>query len=138
MLTNTELEGLRTRRDEIRRALATIGDLRPGSLFERYRRCGKPGCHCARPDAPGHGPRWVVTARVGGRPLTRSIPEGAVARTRAQIAECGRLRELTAELIEVSERLCQERLERDLPEPSAKRGRSNPRSRRSSSPRRRG
>ena len=68
-------------------------------MFERYRKCGKPGCHCAAEGDPGHGPNRVLTARVDGKPLTR-----------AQIAECKRLRALTAELIEVSEGLCQSRL----------------------------
>ena len=56
------------------------------------------------------GEKCGLTARVDGKPLTRAIPRDAVALTRAQIAECKRLRALTAELIEVSEGLCQSRL----------------------------
>ena len=93
--------------------LASLGDLRPGSLFERYRKCGKPGCHCARDGDPGHGPNWVLTSRVNGLPLTRAIPREAVAETRAQIDEYQRLRALTAELVEVSEGLCHARLTAD-------------------------
>ena len=110
MLSDMDVDVLESRRKEIQRELALIGDLRPGSLFERYRKCGKPGCHCAAEGDPGHGPNWVLTARVDGKPLTRAIPRDAVARTRAQIEECKRLRALTAELIEVSEGLCQSRL----------------------------
>ena len=110
MLSEMDVKGLEARGEAIRRELASIGDLRPGSLFERYRKCGKPGCHCAREGDPGHGPNWVLTARVNGRPLTRAIPRKAVAQTRAQIDEYQRLRALTAELVEVSEGLCQARL----------------------------
>ena len=110
MLADMDVKGLEARREAIRRELASLGDLRPGSLFERYRKCGKPTCHCAREGDPGHGPNWVLTSRVNGRALTRAIPSGAVAETRAQIEECKRLRALTAELIEVSEGLCHARL----------------------------
>ena len=110
MLSDMDVKDLDARREAIRRELALIGDLRPGSLFERYRKCGKPGCHCAREGDPGHGPNWVLTARVNGRALTRAIPREAVAETRAQIDEYKRLRALTAELVEVSEGLCHARL----------------------------
>jgi hypothetical protein len=46
---------LRDRRDELKTALAELGDLRPGSLVERYRRCGKPNCRCAAEGVAGHG-----------------------------------------------------------------------------------
>jgi len=99
------LQELRSRRDELRTELAAIGELRPGSLVGRYRKCGKANCHCAQEGAPGHGPSWSLTHRVGGKTLTRIIPQALVARTKAQIAEYRRLRELTRQLVEVSERL---------------------------------
>ena len=126
-----DADGLAVRRDEIFRELASLGELRPGSLFERYRRCGKPGCHCANEGDPGHGPNWVLTARVGGKSRTHAIPAEAVEQTRAQIAEYKRLRTLTAELVEVSDGLRQTRLEGDAPGTPGKRGRSAPRSTRS-------
>ena len=110
MLPVVDADGLAVRREEILGELASLGELRPGSLFERYRRCGKPGCHCAAEGDPGHGPNWVLTAKVGGRARTRAVPAEAVERTRAQIAEYQRLRALTAELVEVSDGLCQSRL----------------------------
>ena len=87
MFPIVDADELAVRREEICRALASLGELRPGSLFERHRKCGKPGCHCAREGHPGHGPNWVWTANVGGKSRTRAIPPGAVERTRAQIAE---------------------------------------------------
>ena len=133
MVADMDAKGLDARREAIRRELASIGDLRPGSLFERYRKCGKPGCHCAREGDPGHGPNWVLTARVSGRALTRAIPREAVAQTRAQIDEYKRLRALTAELVEVSEGLCHARLaaEREAGR-EVKKGASRKRSRRRS------
>jgi hypothetical protein len=31
-----------------------LGDLRLGSITATIRRCGKPTCHCAKPNDPGH------------------------------------------------------------------------------------
>ncbi|MCY3793837.1 MAG: hypothetical protein OXG51_05605 [Gammaproteobacteria bacterium] len=136
MLTDVDVNGLEARRNSVMRQLASLGDLRPGSLFERYRKCGKPTCHCAREGDLGHGPNWVLTSRVNGRALTRAIPPEAVAQTRSQIEECKRLRALTAELVEVSERLCHARLSSDRETGrEAKKGASRKPSRRRSGPR---
>ncbi len=80
-------------------------DLRPGSLVERYRRCGKPGCHCAGTGASGHGPSWSLTHAVGGKTVTRIIPPHAVDATRRQIAEYQRFRGLVRALVDTSERV---------------------------------
>jgi len=101
------IEELRKRRDELRAELNRVSDLRPGSLVERYRRCGKPGCHCAREGSAGHGPHWSLTREVAGKTKTRVIPLSAVERTREQIAEYRRFRRLARELVETSERLCE-------------------------------
>jgi hypothetical protein len=101
------IEELRKRRDELRVQLAAIGDLRPGSLVERFRRCGKVGCHCAREDSVGHGPSWSLTREVAGKTVTRVVPSSAVERTREQLAEHRRFRGLARELVEVSEQLCE-------------------------------
>lgn len=110
MPTTNDPEALERRRHEIRDELTSVGDLRPGSLVGRYRRCGKPNCHCAAKAAGGHGPSWSLTRRVGGKTVTRIIPPSAVTQTREQIAEYQRFRKLTGELVEVSERLCETHL----------------------------
>ena len=103
----TTSEVLLLRRDHLRTELAEIGDMRPGSLAERYRKCGKPSCHCARKGAPGHGPSYSLTHAVKAKTLTRIIRSGpAVERTRRQIAEYQRFRALVRELVAVSEQLC--------------------------------
>jgi hypothetical protein len=102
-----QIEVLRTKRDQLKARLVEIGDMRPGSLVERFRKCGKPACHCAEKDAPGHGPCYSLTHGVAGKTVTRIIPKGAaVARTRQQIAEYQRFRALVRELIAVSAQIC--------------------------------
>lgn len=110
-MADTSFEHLGKKRDEIRKEVAAVGDMRPGSLVERYRRCGKPGCHCAKEGARGHGPSWSLTRAVGGKTVTTIIPVDAVDQARRDIAEYQRFRGLTRDLVDVSERLCDARLQ---------------------------
>jgi hypothetical protein len=101
------LQSLRDRRDQLTASLARVDDLRPGFLTARFRKCGKPNCHCAQKDSPGHGPSYSLTHRVGGKTVTQVIPQGpAVERAKEQIAEYRRFRNLIRELIVVSEQIC--------------------------------
>lgn len=117
-------------RDALLAELAGVGDLRPGTLQSRYRKCGKPNCHCAREGDPGHGPKWVLVSRIDGRTRNWTVPDEAVERTRAHLDECARFRKLARELVAVGDELCQARLEADTPGAPGKRGRSAPRPRR--------
>ncbi len=123
------LDSLLRRREQIRTELASIGDLRPGSLKSRFRRCGKPSCRCAREGHPGHGPSWFLSRIVKGKMHCRGIPAHALAETRRQVVECGRLRELTRELMEVSDRICDFRLQARRRRQRVKKGASPPKSR---------
>ena len=53
---------------------------------------------------------------------SRSIPVHAVEDTRRQVGECQRLRDLTRELMEVSDTICQIRLRTDTGAPTAQKG----------------
>lgn len=97
---------LTRRQNELKQQLAEIGQMCPGSLIERYRKCGKPSCHCARPGAQGHGPSWSLTRTVQGKTVTKIIPAAALEETRAQVAEYQRFRALSRELVEISAQLC--------------------------------
>lgn len=121
--STTEL--LLLKRDHLRAQLAEVGDMRPGSLVERYRKCGKPSCHCARKGAPGHGPSYSLTHPVKGKTVTRIIPLGpAVEHTRRQIAEYQRFRTLVRELVAVNEKLCDLQL-RPAEDPSSEEVKKN-------------
>ncbi len=111
MPATVDVDALEAQRQQLFRQLTTLGDLRPGSLTASYRKCGKPTCRCADASSRGHGPHWQLTAKVNGKTRTRTIPAAALAATRAQIAECQRLRRWIWELIEVSEGLCDARLQ---------------------------
>ncbi len=56
------LADLERRRNELVEQMASLGDMRRGSLTERYIPCGKPGCRCTKP-----GNRWPVSFGTTGR-----------------------------------------------------------------------
>lgn len=107
MLTPLDLNTLRLQRDQLQAQLAQIGDMRPGSLVPRFRKCGKPACHCAKKGSMGHGPSYSLTHPISGKTVTRIIPAGAaVDRTRAQLEEYHRFRRLVQQFTTVSEQVC--------------------------------
>jgi hypothetical protein len=123
-------DAIEQRRVALRTELTQVGAMRPGSLVGRYRRCGKPQCHCARPGAQGHGPSWSLTHAVAGKTVTRVIPPDAVETTHRQIAEYRRFRGLVRALVAASEQACAAALARPVAaDPAAEKGGSRRRSR---------
>jgi hypothetical protein len=111
MPTDPDLEALLRQRDQLKVDLTSVGDMRPGSLVPRFRKCGKPSCHCAKKDDAGHGPSYSLTHAVSGKTVTHVIPAGAaVERARQQLDEYHRFRELVRQLIAVSEQICDRQL----------------------------
>ena len=66
------LAKLESERSELLEQFLRLGDLRPGSITAVVRRCGKPTCHCAKPNDPGHDPQVRLTRRVAGKTITVS------------------------------------------------------------------
>lgn len=98
---------LENRRAELLRALANLNDMRPGSIVGAVWRCGKPTCHCAQPDDPGHGPNLRLTYKWHGKTVTQSLPTpAAVRKAEQEIAEFRNYQQLSRELVEVSEQVC--------------------------------
>jgi len=123
------LDDLQRERSRLEVALTQMDDLRPGSLVERFRKCGKPTCHCAKPDSPGHGPSYSLTREVASKTVTRIIPPSGVAQTQRQIAEYKRFRDWSREFVQVSEKICDAQLQvttdsasRELKKNSTRRG----------------
>ena len=66
------LAELEQQRSFLAAQLSQLGDLRPGSVTGIIRRCGKPSCHCAQPDHPGHGPTLRLTYKVQGKTISEA------------------------------------------------------------------
>lgn len=103
----TELE---QRRSALLLQFARLSDLRPGSVTGIVRRCGKPSCHCAKPDDPGHGPTLRLTYKVEGKTITETLPTPeAVRKAEHEIAEFRKYQELSRAFVAVNEKICRAR-----------------------------
>jgi len=97
-------------RSRILHQIAGLGDLRPGSICAVVRRCGKPSCHCAKREDPGHDPQLRLTHRVKGKTVAESFPSPAAWRkAQAEVEEYRRLQQLSAELIAINQKICRHR-----------------------------
>src|SRR5579859_6029575 len=67
------LPDLESRRADLVKQIARLGDLRSGSISDTSGRCGKPNCRCHQPDQPVHGPNLRLTYKDQGKTVTESI-----------------------------------------------------------------
>jgi hypothetical protein len=85
----------------LKAALATLGDLRPGTLSEQYNVCGKPGCRCKARPPQKHGPYYQVSFTWQGKSQTQFVRREDVAAVRRQLRNYQRLRALVDTWISV-------------------------------------
>jgi hypothetical protein len=101
------LSELEQQRTLVAAKLSQLGDLRPGSVTGIVRRCGKPTCHCAQPDDPGHGPTLRLTYKVQGKTISEALPTPAsVRKAEREIAEFRNFQELSRSFLDVNEKIC--------------------------------
>ena len=101
------LAALEANRSQLLQQFQSLGDLRPGSITAVARRCGKPTCHCAQPDDPGHDPQFRLTRRLDGKTVTESFPSPtALRKAQREVAEFHRLQQLSTELVAVNQQIC--------------------------------
>lgn len=100
------LADLEAARTKLLQQFLTLGDFRPGTVSAVPRRCGKPSCHCAQPDAAGH-PQFRLLRKVKGKSVAESFATPAAFRKAAQeVTEFHRFQELTVQLAAVNEQIC--------------------------------
>jgi len=101
------LSQFQQQRSDLLDQFSRLGDFRPGCVTGLVRRCGKPTCHCARPDDPGHGPTLRLTYKSGGKTITEALPSpAAVRKAEQEIAEFRKYQELSRAFVEVNEKVC--------------------------------
>jgi hypothetical protein len=101
------LANLETARSGLLQQFLHLGDLRHGSITATVRKCGKPSCHCAKPNDPGHDPQFRLTRKVHGKTVTETFPNPAALRKAQQeVSEFRRLQKLNEELLRINEKIC--------------------------------
>ena len=101
------LAQLEEQRSQILREISHLGDFRRGSVTTIRGRCGKPACHCHRPNHPGHGPHVRLTRKEEGKTVSETFPTPAALRkAEREVAAFHRFRALSQELLQVNEQIC--------------------------------
>ena len=99
---------LRRRRSALIRALPPLEPILHGSLIERYKRCGKPGCRCA--SGRGHGPKYYLSvSRTGGRPEMDYVPEDYREQVEGGLENHRRVRQILNKICDINRELLRRR-----------------------------
>ena len=84
---------------KIKKQLATLGPMLPGSLSEQWNVCGTPGCKCKDPKNPiRHGPYYQLSFSVKGKSSTLFIRPKEVLEAKRRIRNYQRFKELAMAL----------------------------------------
>jgi len=88
---------------EIKRALAALGDIHPGSLSKQWNVCGKPDCRCKDHKHPRkHGPYYQISYTWRGKSHTVFVPGNQVPEVKKQIANYHRFRILCRQWVDAA------------------------------------
>lgn len=118
------LPSLLQQRDAILRQILSLGDFRSGSITTTSGKCGKPNCHCHRADGSGHGPNYRLTRKQGGKTVTETFSSPAELRkAQSEVEAFHRFQNLSRQLLEVNEKICQARPVEDTWTPQEKKRR---------------
>jgi len=97
---------------KVKEDLASLGDLRPGSISTQYNVCGSPNCKCKADPPQKHGPYYQVSFTRKGKGSTKFVKEEDLPAIREQLKNYERMKELMDRWIELSMELSNLRLAR--------------------------
>jgi len=91
---NRRQQSLQARIDQLKQAVAGLGDLRPGKLSQQYNVCGKADCRCKADPPQKHGPYYQLSFTRNGKSSSQFVRKEDLAVVRQQLRNYQRLREL--------------------------------------------
>lgn len=107
-MQNRSTSSLRRRRRALLRRLPSLEAILKGSLIERYKPCGKPGCKCAQ--GRGHGPKYYLSiSRTGQRPRMDYVPQEYLGQVQEYLANHRLAREILDEISQINQELLRRR-----------------------------
>ena len=99
---------LKRRRTLLLKQLPSLETILRGSLIERYKRCGKPGCRCAH--GRGHGPKFYLSVtHPKSHPQMVYVPESFRQQAVEQLDNYKRLRVMLEEICTINTELLRRR-----------------------------
>lgn len=107
--TNTK-----SRIQEIKSELMTIGEMRPGSLNQQYTVCGKENCRCKDPAKPRkHGPYYQLSYVHRGKSTSQFIQKNLVENVKMQLVNYKKFKALMNEWVDLALNQAKENLRLD-------------------------
>ncbi len=91
--------------EKVKRDLAALGDLRPGSLSTQYNVCGTPGCRCKADPPKKHGPYYQVSFSRKGKSSSKFVKKEDLPAIRKQLKNYERMKELMDRWIDLARSL---------------------------------
>ena len=93
---------LQAKINRIKRALAALGDLRPGTLSAQFNVCGNPTCRCKADPPQKHGPYYQVSYTRKGNSRTEFVRKENLSSVRKQIRNYDKLRQMIDQWLDLS------------------------------------
>ena len=111
---DTKLEARIERQiEKIKRDLAALGELRPGSLSTQYNVCGSPGCRCKASPPEKHGPYYQVSYTRKGKSSSKFVKKKDLPAIRKQLKNYERMKLLMDRWIDLATELSNLRLAKE-------------------------
>ena len=110
-MRESRIETLEQLRKDLLNQISALPAFRQGTLASRYRKCGKPNCHCAGDESSGHGPTWNITRKVKGRTVSTYIRTDDIDVIQQQIDTFHRFQQMMSDYVETNIKICDARLE---------------------------
>ena len=108
VMTTTRIRQLQERINRVKRELAGIGDMTPGSLSTQYNVCGNPTCRCKDPRHPArHGPYYQLSYTRKGKSTTRFVRKEELRAIRNQLTSYAQFKRLMESWIDAAMELSQ-------------------------------
>ena len=101
------LASLEKKREQLYKQLQESGDFRRGTISVVYRKCGKKNCACAKEGHPGHGPRYLWNATIGGKSYAKHLNIGPeMAKYQDETSAYKKFSMLCEQIITINEQIC--------------------------------
>jgi hypothetical protein len=98
---------------KVKRDLAALGDLRPGSLSTQYNVCGNPNCRCKATPPQKHGPYYQVSFTRKGKGSSKFVRKEDLPAVRKQLKNYERMKLLMDRWIDLATELSNLRLSKN-------------------------
>jgi hypothetical protein len=112
-MENRREKALERQIEKVKRDLAKLGDLRPGSLSTQYNVCGSPGCRCKASPPEKHGPYYQVSYTRKGKSSSKFVKKKNLPTIRKQLKNYERMKLLVDLWIDLATELSNLRLAKE-------------------------